>query len=72
MMRIILYLYKQCSLIVSQQIPISQIKELGLFDKAIQLKYLIPNDDLSGIEDFKEEIDAALTKFNIASGGNLA
>ncbi|MBR0413994.1 MAG: V-type ATP synthase subunit A [Clostridia bacterium] len=71
MMRIILYLYKQCSLIVAQQIPISQIKALGLFDKAIQLKYIIPNDDLSGIEDFKEEIDAALTKFNIASGGKL-
>lgn len=66
MIRIILYLYKQCQKIVAQQIPISQIKELGLFDKAVQLKYQIPNDDYSGFDAFKEEIDAALTKFNIA------
>ena len=66
MIRIILYLYKQCSKIVAQQIPISQIKALGLFDKAVQLKYQIPNDDYSGFDAFKEEIDAALTKFNIA------
>ena len=66
MIRIILYLYKQCQKIVAQQIPISKIKELGLFDKAVQLKYQIPNDDYSGFDAFKEEIDAALTKFNIA------
>ncbi|MBR2589786.1 MAG: V-type ATP synthase subunit A [Clostridia bacterium] len=66
MIRIILYLYKQCSKIIEQQIPISQIKALGLFDKAVQLKYQIPNDDYSGFDAFKEEIDAALTKFNIA------
>ena len=66
MIRIILYLYKQCQKIVAQQIPISQIKALGLFDKAVQLKYQIPNDDYSGFDAFKEEIDAALTKFNIA------
>lgn len=66
MMRIILYLYKQCRKIIAQQIPISQIVELGLFDKAVQLKYQIPNDDLSGFDTFKKEIDSALTKFNIA------
>ena len=66
MIEIILYLYKQCKKIIAQQIPISQITALGLFDKAVQLKYQIPNDDFSGFEEFKKEIDAALTKFNIA------
>ena len=66
MIETILYLDKQCKKIIAQQIPISQISALGLFDKAVQLKYLIPNDDLSGFDAFKREIDAALTKFNIA------
>ena len=66
MMDVILYLYDQCQKIVAQQIPISQITKLGLFDKAIQLKYEIPNDDFSGIDDFKQQISNTLTKFNIA------
>ena len=66
MIRTILYLYRQCQKIIANQIPISQITELGLFDKAVQLKYQIPNDDLSGFGAFRKEIDDALTKFNIA------
>lgn len=66
MMDVILYLYDQCQKIVAQQIPISQITELGLFEKAIQLKYEIPNDDFSGFDNFKQLINDTLTKFNIA------
>ena len=66
MMDVILFLYDQCQKIVAQQIPISQIIKLGLFDKAVQLKYEVPNDDFTGFDEFKQLINDTLTKFNIA------
>ena len=60
MMQIILYLYHKCSEIVANQIPISKIIALKLFDKLVQMKYDIPNDKLEKFDDYYKDIDAAL------------
>ncbi|MBK5252131.1 MAG: V-type ATP synthase subunit A [Peptostreptococcaceae bacterium] len=38
-------------------IPISQVKNPEIFNRVIKMKYDIPNDDLSGIEDLRHEIE---------------
>lgn len=60
MMRIILYLYHKCAEIIATQVPISQIKDLKLFDKLVQMKYDIPNSDLNMFDDYYKEIDEKL------------
>ena len=60
MMQVILYLYHRCSELIATQIPISQITELKLFDKLVQIKYDVPNDRLDMFADYYTNIDSAL------------
>lgn len=64
MMQIILYLYHRSKELVAKQIPISKILELKLFDKLIQMKYDIPNDRLDMFDDYRREIDSALSELS--------
>ena len=41
---------------VEKQIPISQIKNDALYGKVINMKYDVPNDDLSKIVEINNEI----------------
>jgi V/A-type H+-transporting ATPase subunit A len=57
MLKSIEYLYDRGREGLKLGIPTSQLKDLDIFGQFIKMKYTIPNDDLSGIERLKDEID---------------
>jgi len=57
MLKAIEYLYDRGREGLKLGIPTSQLKDLDIFGQFIKMKYTIPNDDLSGIERLKDEID---------------
>lgn len=57
MMKTILYLYKKSKQLISASIPIARIMETGLFDKLINMKYDIPNDNLDMFEFYIKQIN---------------
>ena len=64
MMKVILYLYDRLRHLISQNIPISQVMELGLFDRIVKMKYDVPNDHLEKLDDYIRDIDSALEDFS--------
>ena len=69
MMEIILYLYDKCSALVAKQVPVSRLLATGLFDQLVRMKYDIPNDDLSGFDRLRAEIDQKLAAAGTEEGG---
>lgn len=65
MMNIILYLAEKTEELVKKGIPVSVILESGMFNKLSQMKYTIPNDNLSGIEAIEKEIDDFYNKISV-------
>ena len=61
MMQIILYLYHRSKDLVARQIPISRILALKIFDKLVQLKYDIPNNNLEKFDEYRKEMDSVLS-----------
>lgn len=57
MLKAIEYLYERGREGLKLGIPTSQLKDLDIFSQFIKMKYTIPNDDLSGLDRLKEEID---------------
>ena len=57
MMEVILHLYQRSKEVVAQNIPISRIRELGLFEKVTKIKYDIPNDKPEMFDDYIRDID---------------
>ncbi|MDD3307238.1 MAG: V-type ATP synthase subunit A [Acetobacterium sp.] len=57
MLKAIEYLYDSGREGLKLGIPTSQLKDLDIFSQFIKMKYTIPNDDLSGIDRLKDEID---------------
>lgn len=60
MMKIILHLHAKAKDIVAQNIPLSKILNLGLFDKLTKMKYDIPNSKPEMFDDYIKEIDEKL------------
>lgn len=60
MMKTILHLHAKAKDIVAQNIPLSKILNLGLFDKLTKLKYDIPNSKPEMFDDYIKEIDEKL------------
>lgn len=60
MMKVILRLHERAKEVVAQEIPISKVIELGLFDKLTKMKYDIPNSRLDMFDDYIFEIDEKL------------
>ncbi|AFA49164.1 V-type ATP synthase subunit A [Acetobacterium woodii] len=58
MLKAIEYLYEKGREGLRLGIPTSQLKDIDIFNQFIKMKYTIPNDDLSGIDRLKDEIDA--------------
>ena len=58
MMEIILYLNKRSRSLIAMGMPMSVLKEDGIFEKIIAIKYDIPNDHLELFEDYKKKVDA--------------
>ena len=69
MMEIILYLYDRCSALVAKQVPVSRLLATGLFEELVRMKYDIPNDDLSGFDRLRSEIDTKLAAAGAQEGG---
>lgn len=60
MMKTILHLHAKTKDIVAQNIPLSKILNLGLFDKLTKMKYDIPNSKPEMFDDYIKEIDEKL------------
>lgn len=56
MLKIIDELYDNALKAVKAGIPISQVRNKELFDNITRMKYTIPNDDLSGIDDLEKQV----------------
>lgn len=61
MMKTILHLHAKAKDIVAQNIPLSKILNLGLFDKLTKMKYDIPNSKPEMFDDYIKEIDEKLS-----------
>ncbi len=57
MMRVIVELYHQSLDALKNGVMLSDILALGLFDKAVKMKYDIPNDKLEMFDDYLKEIE---------------
>ena len=60
MMKTILHIHAKAKDIVAQNIPLSKILNLGLFDKLTKMKYDIPNSKPEMFDDYIKEIDEKL------------
>ena len=60
MMKTILHLHTKAKDVVTKEIPISKVIELGLFDKLTKMKYDIPNSKPEMFDDYIKEIDEKL------------
>ena len=58
MMDIILYLNEKFKQLIALNLPISALKEQGIFERIIAIKYDVPNDKLELFDDYKKEVDA--------------
>jgi len=57
MMEIIIDLYKTSKVLISRGIPVSQLRNTGIFEELVKMKYTINNEDFSPFDDFKAKID---------------
>ncbi len=57
MMKVILYLNKKSKQLIDASIPINRIKETGIFDRLIKMKYEVPNNNLELFNGYIEKID---------------
>ncbi|BCI60474.1 V-type ATP synthase subunit A [Solibaculum mannosilyticum] len=62
MMQVILHLYSRAKHLVNTSVPISRVIETGLFDKLTRMKYDVPNDEVSKLDDYIQEIDDTIAK----------
>lgn len=57
MMEVILYLYSRSKSLVTQGMPISVLKEDTIFEKVINIKYDVKNNELDQLDEYKKMID---------------
>lgn len=57
MMEVILYLYSRSKSLVAQGMPISVLKEDTIFEKVINIKYDVKNNELDQLDEYKKMID---------------
>ena len=57
MMEVILYLYKKSKALISMGMPMSVLKEEGIFDRIISIKYDVPNDRMDMFEGYMKQVD---------------
>ena len=60
MMETILYLYDKCAALVAKQVPVSRLLATGLFDELVQMKYTVPNDEFTKLDELHKQIDTKL------------
>ena len=57
MMALIIQLHDGALRVAGAGIPLSQLTKSGIFERLIRIKYDVPNDQLSLLEDYAREID---------------
>lgn len=57
MMKVILHLYHRSQDILSDNIPISQIRQSGIYDEIVKMKYNIGNDNMEPFQELYKKID---------------
>lgn len=57
MMELILYLYKKSKALIRRSMPVSVLKQDGIWERLSAMKYDIPNDRLDLFEEYKKDID---------------
>ncbi|HIZ71087.1 MAG TPA: V-type ATP synthase subunit A [Candidatus Atopostipes pullistercoris] len=62
MLDIILYLYERSQSLISFGFPVSYLTQSNIFNKIINIKYDIPNDQLERLDHYYDEIDAYYDK----------
>ncbi|MCL2030431.1 MAG: V-type ATP synthase subunit A [Oscillospiraceae bacterium] len=60
MMEVMMHLYDEARRLVDRGIPLSRLKETGIFDRLIRIKYDVPNDQLLQLDDIRIGVDAAV------------
>ena len=60
MLKVISYLNAEAKKLVAKRIPVSLIKQTGVFDLLIKMKYDIPNKNIALLDTYFEKIDALL------------
>ena len=61
MMRVILHYYHKLCDAVSLHIPLSKLTAIGLSEKLIRMKFDIPRDDYTLIDEYEEEIETKIS-----------
>ena len=56
----VLHVRDKCAALVAKQVPVSRLLATGLFDELVQMKYTVPNDDLSKLDELQKAIDTKL------------
>lgn len=64
MMKTILNLYNSSLKLIEKGIPISRIKEIGLFEEYIKLKFNVRNDQLYKFSEFNQRMELELKQVN--------
>ncbi len=57
MMQVIIHLYDCACDLVDEDIPFSELKESGIFDRINRIKYDVPNDNIDLLDSYIEDID---------------
>ena len=60
MMETILYLYDKCAALVAKQVPVSRLLATACLTSWSRMKYTVPNDDLSKLDELQKAIDTKL------------
>lgn len=68
MMRVILHLHHAALRLVTRQVPLSKLLATGLFDKAVKMKYDIPNAHIELLDGYITEIDDTLSAIRPVDG----
>ncbi len=68
MMRVILHLHHASLRLVNRQVPLSRLMATGLFDRAVKMKYDVPNGQLELLDGYITEIDEMLSAIRPVDG----
>ena len=60
MMKLIFELHDRARVLVAKQIPVSQLKEKGIYDLLSRMKYDIPNDKPEKFDELRQKLNSLL------------
>ena len=67
-MKVIVDLYEKSLAALKNGVPLSDITATGLFDKAVKIKYDIPNAELKKFDEYFAEIEEKIGGLTVTGG----